>query len=289
MQLLPDVIRRRLRWPSPSMIVAMAALVLGVSGGAYAAGQIDGHSIQDGTIAPTKLNTLAQSRLNHSVGRHWGVIDRNTIGSGVADLRAGPYGTYGVTGAAAAPPGGIGSLGIQVSDDATSQSPASEKVSFGNEVDFYGNPVSGLAQVGFNVFQTVENATIGSRNMPNITLEINPNVASVNYTGMVWVPDPSPKLNRWSGFINAATTGDWYFTNSAVATATGCTQALTCSLADAKQGLVDENDGSGAATINTIAITKGRDDEWAGAVDNLRINGKVYDFEPYGVRTLNAP
>jgi hypothetical protein len=125
--------------------------------------------------------------------------------------------------------------------------------------------------------------------MPNITLEINPNVAGVNYTGMVWVPDPAPVLNRWTGFINAATTGDWYFTNSAVASATGCTQALTCSLADAKQALVDENDGSGAATIDTIAITKGRDDQWVGAVDRLRINSKIYNFEPYGVLTVNVP
>jgi hypothetical protein len=271
------------------MVVALVALCLAISGGAYAATQISGSNIKDGTIAPRKLNKVAQNRLYHSAGQHWGVIARNTIGSGVADLRAGPYGSFGLSGPSAAPPGGIGSLGIQVSDDATSQSPASEKVSFGNEVDFFGDPVSGLSEAGFNVFQTVENASISSRNMPNITLEINPNVAGVNYTGMVWVPDPAPVLNRWSGFINAATTGDWYFTNSAVASATGCTQALTCSLADAKQALVDENDGSGAATIDTIAIAKGRDDQWVGAVDRLRINSKIYNFEPYGVVTVNVP
>ena len=47
-----------------------------------------------------------------------------------------------------------------MSDDATSQSPPAEKVAFGNEVDFYGKPVSGLSQVGFRVFQTGENAAI---------------------------------------------------------------------------------------------------------------------------------
>ena len=107
-------------------------------------------------------------------------------------------------------------------------------------------------------------------------------MASKTYTGMVWVPDPAP-VNKWSGFLNAATTGDWYFTNSAVATATGCDQTLTCSLAQAKQALVTQNDGSGAATIDTVAVSKGRDDSWAGAVDDLRINNKVYNFEPYGV------
>lgn len=265
------------------MVVAVTALVLALTGGAYAVSQINGRSIQNGTIIEPKLKPKLQNKINHAAGQHWGVIARNTIGSGVAALRPGPYGSYGFTGPSTRPPFGVGSLGIQVSDDATSQSPSSEKVSFGNEVDFYGDPVSGLSAAGFRVFQTVENATIGVRNMPNISLEINPNVASVNYTNMVWVPDPSPALNKWSGYLDAATSGDWYFTNSAVATATGCTQALTCSLADAKQALVDENDGSGAATINTVAVSKGRDDAWVGAVDGLRISSTVYDFEPYGV------
>jgi hypothetical protein len=149
--------------------------------------------------------------------------------------------------------------------------------------------VARAVQVGFRVFQTGENATIGLRNMPNNSLEINPNVASVNCTSMIWIPDPAPAVNRWSGYLNAATSGDWYFTNSSVAMATGCTQALTCSLADAKQALIDENDGSGAATIDTIAVSKGRDDEWVGAVDGLRINNKLYDFEPYGVVVRPAP
>jgi hypothetical protein len=268
------------------MIVAVAALVLAVSGGAYAASQINGQNIQNGTIPAWKLTQKTQTRLNHGAGKQWGVIYRNTTGSGVADLRAGPYVA---TGAGTSPPSGVGSLGIQVSDDATSQSPSSEKVSFGDEVDFNNDLVSDLSQAGFHVFQTVENASIAARNLPNITLEINPHVASVGYTGMVWVPDPAPVLNRWSGYLDATSTGDWYFTNSSVASATGCTQALTCSLADAKQALVDENDGSGAARIYTVAVAKGRDNVWAGAVDDLRINSKIYDFEPYGVVTTNAP
>ena len=42
--------------------------------------------------------------------------------------------------------------------------------------------MSGLSQVGFRVFQTQENADINPRNMPNISLEINPNVGASNYT-----------------------------------------------------------------------------------------------------------
>jgi hypothetical protein len=56
-----------------------------------------------------------------------------------------------------------------------------------------------------------------------------------------------------------------------------------CSFSAAKAALVANNDGN-PARIYTVAITKGRDNTWAGAVDSLRINGTVYNFEPYGVR-----
>jgi hypothetical protein len=287
-----DAVKRRLKPPSASMVVALMALFVALGGGAYAASQIDGHNIQNGTVNEQKFDGPTRDRVDGATGKHWGIITRNTIGSGVADLRAGPYGSFGVTGAAAKPPFGNGSLGIEVSDNATTQGSPQEKVSFGNEVDFYSDPVTGpggLNRAGFRVFQSGENADINPSNMPDITLEIDPNVSTVNYTSMVWVPDPAPVTNRWTGFLDAATTGFWYFTNGTTATATGCGQADNCSLADAKAGLVSANNGSGPATIDTVAVSKGRDDEYVGAVDGLRINDNVYDFEPYGVETLFRP
>jgi hypothetical protein len=281
-------LKLRPKRPSASMVVAGLALFVGLGGGAYAATQINGNQIQDGTVGLKKLTPDTQGIVAHSVGAHWGVIDRNTIGSAVADLRAGPYGSFGVTGPSSKPPSGVGSLGIQVSDNATSGSPAAEKVAFGNEVDFLGNPVSGLSNVGFRVFQTGENAAISSRNMPNITLEINPHVVGAgSYTSMVWAPNAAPVTDRWTGYLNATTTGDWYFTGSA-GTVTGCNQTTTCSFTAAKQALVDNNDGT-PASIYTVAVAKGRDNTWDGAVDDLRINSKIYNFEPYGVREINAP
>lgn len=280
-------LKLRPKRPSASMIVAGLALFVGLGGGAYAATQINGNQIQDGTISSKKLTLPAQGILNHSVGAHWGVIDRNTIGSAVADLRAGPYGSFAFTGRSAQPPSGVGSLGIQVSDNATSGSPAAEKVAFGNEVDFLGNPVSGLSDVGFRVFQTSENAAINPRNMPNITLEINPRVVGAgSYTSMVWVPNAAPVTDRWTGYLNATTTGDWYFTGSA-GTVTGCNQTTMCSFTAAKQALVNNNNGT-PASIYTVAVAKGRDNTWDGAVDDLRINSKIYNFEPYGVQEINA-
>jgi hypothetical protein len=262
-----DLSRRRWRRPSASMVVAFVALFIALTGGAYA---------------------VRQAAVSTPPNPHWGIITRNTIGSPVADLRTGPYGSFGHSGAFSTPPRGQGSLGIEVSDNSTTQSPPSEKVSFGNEVDFLGDLVSDLNRVGFNVFQTGENANPNPRNMPNITLEINPHVAGSAYTSMVWVPDASPHLNAWSGPIDATTTGNWYFTGT-VGTTTGCDQTLTCSFSDAKAALVTDNDGSGAARIYTVAVTKGRDRAWVGAVDALRINDTIYNFEPSGVEEVSSP
>lgn len=216
---------------------------------------------------------------------HWGVITRNTIGSPVADLRNGPFGSFGVTGPSARPPYGQGSLGIEVADASTSLTPPSEKVDFGNEVDFFGDPVRGLRRVGFHVFQTGENEAYGGKeNMPNIRFEIDPNLntSNSNYASLVWVPDAAPVTNRWSGFIDATSTGHWFLTGNV---APACNQAARCSFEQVQAAL---DDGGAGATVHTAAVGKGRDHMWIGAVDGLRINRNVYDFEPGGVRTLRA-
>jgi hypothetical protein len=69
-----------------------------------------------------------------------------------------------------------------------------------------------------------------------------------------------------------------------VQTATGCSQANFCSLAEAKAGL------GANAQILTVAIAKGKDYQYQGAADALQINDIVYDFEPFGVlETTPAP
>ena len=46
--------------------------------------------------------------------------------------------------------------------------------------------------------------------------------------------------------------------------------------------------GTGAK-IFSVAVAKGRDYAWQGAVDGLRINSTIYDFEPLGVKIVPAP
>lgn len=221
---------------------------------------------------------------------HWGVITRNTIGSPVAELRNGPFGSFGVTGPAARPPYGEGSLGIEVSVVPTTPTAFAEKIDFGNEVDFFGKPVSGLTRVGFHVFQTGENISYGgAANLPNIRFEIDPNLASngTTYSTLVWVPAalPPASTNQWSPFIDATQNGTWFLTGAA-GTATNCHLGNQCTFTAVKAAL---EDGGDPATIYTAAVGKGRDSMWIGAVDGLRINETLYDFEPSGVKARRTP
>ena len=158
--------------------------------------------------------------------------------------------------------------------------------------------VSALTAVGFNVFTTAENSQTpvvpanGTLNMPGITFEINPHgagLSSTTYSSLVFMPAANSTSNRWSGYIDATTTGLWGLTGSAFnspATTANCgINGPRCTFAQVQAFLAT---GSGA-TIYSVAVTKGRDYAWQGAVDGLRINGTIYDFEPLGVKTVPVP
>lgn len=136
-----------------------------------------------------------------------------------------------------------------------------------------------LTKLGFHVFQTGENVGYGGiRNLPNIRFEINPRLPSLpgdTYSTMVWSPPAVAQANQWSGFLDATTTGDWFLSGNELAPL--CTQSSPCSFTTLRNGLQQ-------ATILTVAVGKGRDHNWVGAVDGLRINRYVYDFEADGVR-----
>jgi Collagen triple helix repeat (20 copies) len=212
-------------------------------------------------------------------GAHWGLIDRNVIGSPIGALRSGPFEG---TGPGSAPPLGDGSLGFAVKD-------SSEKVTFGNEADFSADKVTGVTAVGFQVFWTGEDKTINANNLPNITFEVDPtgpaDTATPNYSSLVFVPNgaslPTNRFNAIDATDSAA--GWWYFTNAATATAVGCTQgAPLCSFDDLQTKVTAAYPNM---SVLSLAVGKGRDNAWNGAIDALRYNGSVYDFEPFGVIT----
>ena len=313
---------------TPSMVVSITALVFSTTGSAFAAKTlIDGGDIKNGSITAAdikdrslssremaegsisldRLSDGTQRRINEkphagkdgtngvngkngangkdgangqdsttgaagtaaaSDAGNWGVVSRNVIGSPDIFLRNGP----------ATPPMGTGSLGFSVGSP-------SEKAAYGNEKDFRGQPVSGLDRVGFSVYTTGEDAAKGSPNMPSIAFEIDPNLTATpsNFSTLVFVPNTTAP-NAWTS-IDATdpATGFWFLTGAA-GTATNCNQTTTCTFAQVKAALAQ---GTGA-TIQIAQITKGRDFEWQGAVDALRVNTKVYDFEASGVNVRAA-
>ena len=204
---------------------------------------------------------------------NFGVENRNTTGSPVAQLRLGPNG----------PPLGTGSLNLLVAKG--------EKVAYGITVS---GSVSNIKEAGFRVNTTGENtaAGLGSVNMPSITFEIDPNLSSLpntNYSSLVWTPAANSASNKWSPYLDATTSGSWGLTGSAFnnpATQANCgINGPRCTLAQVKAALDDGGDG---ATIFTLAVAKGTDFAWQGAVDGLRVNGRVADFEEGGVVIKNA-
>jgi hypothetical protein len=201
-------------------------------------------------------------------------MNRGVVGSPVAALRSGP-----ATSEPSSPPFGRGSLNLSVSGPPAFGT--AERVAFGNEVDFVGDSFLSVSAVGFHVFTTGENITAGggSANMPSITFEVNPNLASSpsTFASLVYVPANSP-ANRWSPYIDATTTGQWGGSGAAF---TQCNLSGTlCSFAELKAFL---DDGGEPPRIFTAAVTKGRDFSFSGAVDGLRINNTIYDFEEHGV------
>jgi hypothetical protein len=224
------------------------------------------------------------------VGANWGIVDRNTIGSPGITLRAGPITAPGT--GVNAPPFGAGSLSFLVGNDNNSaaQSTPQEKAAFGNQVDFAGDLVEDLDEVGFQVWTSGENGAGGGVNMPSISFEIDPNITGnvSNFSTLVFVPDENSPANQWSPFIDATDpdAGAWFLTGSAgnspsgTPPGTGCNQSSMCEFDDIKAAL---DEGGDPATILIAQVQKGRDKQWQGAIDGLRINDEVFDFEQFGV------
>lgn len=144
--------------------------------------------------------------------------------------------------------------------------------------------MAALTAVGFHVYWTGEDKARSVDNLPNITFEVDPtgiaDGATPGYSSLVFVPAGASLLvNQWNS-IDATTSGTWYFTNSTTASTTGCASA--CSFSAMKTAVASAYPNM---NVLSLAVGKGRDTSWQGAVDALRYNNKVYDFEPFGVIT----
>ncbi|KAH8552312.1 hypothetical protein BGW37DRAFT_491442 [Umbelopsis sp. PMI_123] len=224
------------------------------------------YSVEEGS------NTEDKRELNP----HWGIIHRNVIGSPSITLQNGPF-VHGAT-ELSPPPFGNGGLAFLVGSGI-------EKAEFGNEVDYYGKLLRDINQVGFHVFTTGEDTQKDPDNLPNIRFELYFHIgATLTYTSLVWTPPANAvTVNEWSRFINATNEGTWWFSQDD-AIGTGCMLSAQCTFSDMLQKayVVDPS-----AYIMSFAVGKGRDYEWQGAIDGLRINDKTINFEFDGVYEIS--
>lgn len=209
-------------------------------------------------------------------------MNRNTLGSPSAELRSGPVTPPLLGQPASTPPFGTGSLNLTVAGGTT------ERVAFGNELDFLGQPFT-LTAVGFHVYNVGENILGGANNMARIAIEIDPNLEPPsdpsNFSTLTFFA-PASLPGVWSDYIDATTTGLWGATGGAFAGTPCDINGSLCSWADLQTLL---SDGGDPPIMGSVAIAKGRDTpEWHGAVDGLRINNTVYNFEEYGVTAQPA-
>jgi hypothetical protein len=273
-----------------------AAVVIGMgAGGAVGAAMVTSADIRDETIQAvdmhqdsvgraelaassvggSNLTDALRKRVDQTVayqGKNWGIMDRNVIGDGDAFLRPGPSSSAFGPASAYSPPAGVGSLGLSTAS-------GSDKVEFGNEVDFVGDSVLDLSQLSYSVFTTNENRAQGANNMPSLTFEIDPNLntSTRSYSSMVFAPNNTDP--GWTSLdaLNDSNGAVWGLTGSDMP----CNiNGARCTWTELKSAL---DDGGDPPTIYTVGISKGRDFPFSGAVDVLNVNGQVFNFEPGGV------
>jgi hypothetical protein len=258
-----------------------------VNSAKVADGSITSADIANGTIQIGDISAAAQDALTAYSGANWGVMDRNVINNGDAYLRAGPSHVPAIP--PFVPPRGVGSLGIRTGGrDNARGGPSDDKAAFGNEVDFAGMLVSDLTAVSFFVYTTAENVESAVDNLPSISIEIDPNLATGPNAGddfatMVYSPGFIVPLT-WRRADAVNDTGRHWGLSSLDPTTPCHIDFARCTFEELIAFLTaDDATDSEPAVIGSVAISKGRDYAFSGAVDALRINDTIYDFEPNGV------
>jgi hypothetical protein len=288
-----------------TVVAAAAVLALAGAGAGYAAGKVGSSGILNGSIRSVDIKngtvktkdlsakTIAQLQGADGApgqnapqpeaayqGANWSVVDPTTIKNGDSFLRPGPsfINRFAET---VDPPLGVGSLGMRTGD-------SGDRATFGNQVDYEGVPLSAINSVSYSIYISSFNSADdpSNENGPTFQFEIDPNhpgglaFATLTYQptglrpdlGQAWFEQNATTAERW--WYNGDQNGD--MTAGTPGEVSGCTPANYCTLAEAKAAFPN-------ATITTVQISKGPDREYSGAVDALRINNLMFDFEPTGV------
>ena len=160
-----------------------------------------------------------------------------------------------------------------------------EKAEYGSEVEFAGLKIAAISEIGLSVY--VADSTSGHSPMPNIQMEVNPKVASKTYSSLVYnpgetAPDVFQYVDATAVPSNTGSEG-WWFSNGAVATATGCSLAHECSLAEVQAAAPE------AEVSFSLGLGKGRDSMGEILIKEFKLNGTTYTFGPGGTLRIRAP
>lgn len=286
----------KLRGSIRTIVVAAAVAVVFGSSFAVASSLITSKNIKNGTIKPADLNKKLQKKINKRTTAAAAIPGQQ--GPNGAEGKQGPEGKTGPAGTPAAvglstcgpmprnefgsPVAETGTTAMGVNALILGTASGAEKAEYGSEVEFKGLKISSIIQIGFNVYVTDEDLAFGTY-QPNIQMEVDPKVPAGTFSSLVYQPPISQlKLDQFSGYIDATQTpvntgqDGWYFAKTAVASATGCTQAHLCSLAEVKTAAPN------AEVTNSLGLGKGRDSQFEGAISEFKLNGAVYTFGPGG-------
>lgn len=128
--------------------------------------------------------------------------------------------------------------------------------------------------------------------LPGYAMEVDPNLegSAISYTQLVYLPGESeapsapetPAANVWQQYVPSAEGSQW-FASGAAGTASGCTLSTRCTYEELQEAFPE------AEVTFSVSLTKGRDNEFVGAVDAFRVNDTVFDFEPLGTRGVPVP
>ena len=200
----------------PTIVLAVVALIVGVSSGAMAAKLITSKDIKDGTIVTKDLkqngingNRLSKGSVNGAKLQGGTVagakLKPGSVGNGkIADGAIGPNDlsttAFGPNwsivdrnvignGDSYLRAGPSFKLGTQLSQPPLGvgslgmrTGTGNDKAAFGDQVDFSGDPFTSAAitTLGYSVFTTGENISAGggSVNLPSVEFEINPNLTA---------------------------------------------------------------------------------------------------------------
>jgi hypothetical protein len=229
-------------------------------------GAVDTGELAKGSVTASKIAPGAITFPNSI----WSTSFRNQAGDAESGLQAGPE----------TPPRGDGSLRLAVIGNA-------DIAAYGDSFDFLGIPIENLETATYSTYVAEDPPVV----RPSLRIEIDPHLVDDSIPGGTFefttlVHQPEPGDTGWEIHTDAQDDALWYLTGTEGADI-DCTQDAPCTLEGVVTGLdasTDLDDAQPAISTGVyFGLGSGVAQPTESAVDELVLNGFVFDFEPTGV------